>query len=165
MRHDVIKQCSTHSDAAKKTPTTGPASGISLALIILARRFSHTKTPGPQQIGQATRVYAIASCGPVYPLRVASIQSDILQRHGSYRVDYSQLSAPPVWYSITRVSKKFRSFFKSIISLIHGNGFSSCANIGSRPICCARRLAMKRKYPLNIGAFKPRTPRGIVSSA
>ncbi len=58
---------------------------------------------------------------------------------------HSQLSAPPVWYSITRVSKKLRSFFKSIISLIHGKGFSSCANIGSRPICCARRFAMKRK--------------------
>ena len=37
----------------------------------------------------------------------------------------SQESAPPDWYSITRVSKKLRSFFKSIISLIHGNGFSS----------------------------------------
>jgi hypothetical protein len=38
---------------------------------------------------------------------------------------YSQFSAPPVWYSVTRVSKKLRSFFRSIISLIHGNGFSS----------------------------------------
>jgi len=37
----------------------------------------------------------------------------------------SQESAPPVWYSITRVSKKLRSFFRSIISLIHGKGFSS----------------------------------------
>lgn len=58
---------------------------------------------------------------------------------------HSQLRAPPVWYSITRVSKKFRSFFRSIISLIHGNGFSSCANKASRPICCARRLAMNRR--------------------
>lgn len=55
---------------------------------------------------------------------------------------YSQLSAPPVWYSMTRVSKKLRSFFRSIISLIQGKGFSSCSNIGSKPICCARRLAM-----------------------
>lgn len=38
---------------------------------------------------------------------------------------HSQLSAPPVWYSMTRVSKKLRSFFRSIISLIHGKGFSS----------------------------------------
>jgi hypothetical protein len=37
----------------------------------------------------------------------------------------SQFSAPPVWYSMTRVSKKFRSFFRSIISLIQGKGFSS----------------------------------------
>ena len=58
---------------------------------------------------------------------------------------YSQFSAPPVWYSVTRVSKKLRSFFRSIISLIHGNGFSSWANIASRPICCARRFAMKRR--------------------
>ena len=34
----------------------------------------------------------------------------------------SQLSAPPVWYSMTRVSKKFFSFLRSIISDIHGNG-------------------------------------------
>ena len=58
---------------------------------------------------------------------------------------YSQLSAPPVWYSITRVSKKLRSFFRSIISLIQGKGFSSCGNKASSPICCARRLAMKRR--------------------
>ena len=37
----------------------------------------------------------------------------------------SHESAPPVWYSMTRVSKKFLSFLRSIISLIHGNGFSS----------------------------------------
>lgn len=58
---------------------------------------------------------------------------------------YSQLSAPPVWYSMTRVSKKLRSFFRSIISLIQGKGFSSCSNIGSKPICCARRFAMNRR--------------------
>ena len=57
-------------------------------------------------------------------------------------LNHSQLSAPPDWYSMTRVSKKLRSFFRSIISLIQGNGLSSCRNIGSRPICCARRLAM-----------------------
>jgi hypothetical protein len=55
---------------------------------------------------------------------------------------HSQFRAPPVWYSITRVSKKLRSFFRSIISLIQGKGFSSCANSGSSPICCARRFAM-----------------------
>jgi hypothetical protein len=54
----------------------------------------------------------------------------------------SHESAPPDWYSMTRVSKKLRSFFRSIISLIHGNGFSSCGNIASMPICCARRFAM-----------------------
>ena len=55
---------------------------------------------------------------------------------------HSQLSAPPVWYSITRVSKKFRSFFRSVISLIHGNGLSVASNSGSTPICWQRRLAM-----------------------
>ena len=40
------------------------------------------------------------------------------------------------------VSKKLRSFFKSIISLIHGNGFSSLGNSSSNPICVARRFAM-----------------------
>jgi hypothetical protein len=28
---------------------------------------------------------------------------------------YSQFNAPPVWYLVTRVSKKLRSFFRSII--------------------------------------------------
>ena len=46
-------------------------------------------------------------------------------QHLPVLVGYSQFSAPPVWYSITRVSKKLRSFFRSIISLIHGKGFSS----------------------------------------
>ncbi len=59
--------------------------------------------------------------------------------------DQSQFSAPPVWYSVTRVSKKLRSFFRSIISLIHGNGFSSFGNSASRPIWTARRFAMKRR--------------------
>ena len=57
----------------------------------------------------------------------------------------SQERAPPVWYSMTRVSKKLRSFLRSIISLIHGNGFSSFGNRASRPICVARRLAMYRR--------------------
>ena len=56
--------------------------------------------------------------------------------------DHSQFSAPPVWYSITRVSKKLRSFFRSIISLIHGNGLSPASNSGSMPICWQRRFAM-----------------------
>ena len=54
----------------------------------------------------------------------------------------SQESAPPDWYSITRVSKKLRSFFRSIISLIQGKGFSSLGKSTSSPICVARRLAM-----------------------
>src|SRR5436190_18000038 len=41
------------------------------------------------------------------------------------RFSQSQLSAPPVWYSMTRVSKKLRSFFRSIISLIHGKGLAA----------------------------------------
>ena len=54
----------------------------------------------------------------------------------------SQDRAPPDWYSMTRVSKKLRSFFRSIISLIQGNGFSSFGKSASRPIWVARRLAM-----------------------
>ncbi len=38
-----------------------------------------------------------------------------------FGADY-QASAPPVWYSVTRVSKKFFSLPRSIVSLIHGNG-------------------------------------------
>ncbi len=57
--------------------------------------------------------------------------------------DYqSHDSAPPDWYSMTRVSKKLRSFFRSIISLIQGKGFSSFGKSSSKPICVARRFAM-----------------------
>ena len=38
---------------------------------------------------------------------------------------YSQLSAPPLRYSVTRLSKKFFSFLRSIVSLIQGKGFRS----------------------------------------
>src|SRR5947207_11362292 len=78
---------------------------------------------------------------------------------------HSQFRAPPVWYSMTRVSKKLRSFLRSIISLIQGKGFCAPAYSVSRPLCCQRRLAMKRRYSLNIGALRPSTPRGMVSSA
>src|SRR5512145_2726181 len=68
---------------------------------------------------------------------------DSLCDSGSHRLIFqSQESAPPDWYSMTRVSKKLRSFFRSIISLIQGKGFSSLGNSGSKPICVARRLAM-----------------------
>ena len=35
----------------------------------------------------------------------------------------SHASAPPLWESMTQVSKKYFSFFRSIASDIHGNGF------------------------------------------
>lgn len=34
-----------------------------------------------------------------------------------------QFNWPPTWYSVTRVSKKFFSFDRSIASDIQGNGF------------------------------------------
>jgi len=49
---------------------------------------------------------------------------------------------------------------KDIVGKTVAPGYS-CSN----PICCARRLATNRRYSLNIGAFNPSTPRGIVSSA
>jgi hypothetical protein len=84
---------------------------------------------------------------------------------GLTRALHSQDSAPPVWYSMTRASKKLRSFFRSIISLIQGNGLFAPGKSGSRPICWHRRFEIYRRYSLNMGAFKPSTPRGIVSSA
>ena len=77
--------------------------------------------------------------------RKLNSRAALTARLATLRFVYSQFSAPPVWYSVTRVSKKLRSFFRSIISLIQGKGFSSWANRVSRPICCARRLAMKRR--------------------
>src|SRR5260221_9652570 len=54
---------------------------------------------------------------------------------------HSQFKAPPVWYSMTRVSKKLRSFLSSIISLIQGKGFCAPAYSVSSPTSCQRRLA------------------------
>ena len=45
------------------------------------------------------------------------------------------------------------------------DGLLAPGYITSRPICWQRRLQMKRRYSLNIGAFRPSTPRGMVSSA
>src|SRR5690606_17652171 len=70
----------------------------------------------------------------VFPIRVAGFRF-ALNSSPVCGCRQSQLRAPPVWYSMTRVSKKLRSFFRSIISLIHGKGFSSCGNRGSSPIC------------------------------
>ena len=54
----------------------------------------------------------------------------------------SQLKAPPVWYSVTRVSKKFFSFFRSRTSDIHGKGLLTPGYCSGRPIWLQRRLAM-----------------------
>jgi len=56
---------------------------------------------------------------------------------------YSQFNAPPFWYSMMRVSKKFFSFFRSIASDIQGNGFSASSNTRGSPNWAQRRLAMK----------------------
>jgi hypothetical protein len=58
------------------------------------------------------------------------------------RPPQSQLSAPPVWYSVTRVSKKFFSFFRSSTSDIQGKGLVAPAYCSGRPIWEQRRLAM-----------------------
>src|SRR5690606_6447784 len=75
----------------------------------------------------------------------------------------SHASAPPFWYSMTRVSKKFFSFLRSIASLIHGNGFSVSAKTGGRPSWAQRRLAMQCMYCSHSAALRPREPRGVVS--
>src|SRR5579862_2871011 len=72
------------------------ASRSYLTMTLLAPRFLISTTP----------------CEPIAPARCELAD------------DQSQDNAPPDWYSMTRVSKKLRSFFRSIISLIQGNGFS-----------------------------------------
>ena len=67
-------------------------------------------------------------------------------RRQSPRSVPGQANAPPFWYSMTRVSKKFFSFFRSMASLFHGKGFSASANTGARPNWAQRRLAMKCIY-------------------
>src|SRR2546430_16625678 len=78
--------------------------------------------------------------------------------------DHHQFSAPPVWYSVTRVSKKFFSLPRSIVSLIHGKGFFE-PNVGWRPIRSKRRSATCWTYSRNRSALRPRMPRGRQSRA
>ena len=58
----------------------------------------------------------------------------------AYR-DQLQSSVPDDWYSVTRVSKKFFSLLRSIVSLIQGNGFDERYWVGS-PTRSSRRSAM-----------------------
>jgi hypothetical protein len=83
-------------------------------------------------------------CGDVVPRmrKPGRIRAWLFHYRSSMNRDQSQLKAPPVWYSITRVSKKFFSFFKSMISLIHGNGLVVPGYSSFKPICDRRRLAM-----------------------
>jgi hypothetical protein len=50
------------------------------------------------------------------------------------------LSDERVWYSVTRVSKEFLSFLKSITSDLHGKGFSVAGNNGANRSCAQWRL-------------------------
>ena len=68
----------------------------------------------------------VPSATSARPLRAPGPRPGTRQDAGPVAVRrQSHDSAPPVWYSVTRVSKKFFSFLRSIISLIHGNGFSA----------------------------------------
>ena len=53
-----------------------------------------------------------------------NLSLQLLFRHRRFQIRrrQSQVRVPPVWYSVTRVSKKFFSFFKSRISDIQGKG-------------------------------------------
>src|SRR3989344_7887742 len=64
-------------------------------------------------------------------------------------------SDPAFLYSVTLVSKKFFSFFKSIISLIHGNGLDA-PNTFASPMRSNLRSAMYCKYSSMTLAFSPR---------
>src|SRR3989344_6151085 len=74
------------------------------------------------------------------------------------------LSDPAFLYSVTLVSKKFFSFFRSIISLIHGNGLAALYTF-ARPIRSSLRSAMYCKYSSMTPAFSPRMPFGKQSCA
>src|SRR5262249_10301256 len=76
---------------------------------------------------------------------------------------HSQLSAPPFWYSITRVSKKFFSFLRSIASDIQGNGFSASLHTQASRGGERRGLGMKCMYCSPSAALGPRNPLGLVS--
>lgn len=64
--------------------------------------------------------------------RVSS-EAERPSRLGSMGGCHSQERPDPVWYSITRDSKKFFSLPRSITSLIHGNGLVVAGNTGSNP--------------------------------
>src|SRR3990172_4442654 len=134
---------------------------LALAVMVL-------EEPNREQQSFAVEIYGITD------LQLALCRSSIIagilqmavtrqQLHAPF-ADQSHVNAPPVWYSVTRVSKKFFSFFRSSSSLIHGKGLVAPGYCSGRPIWAQRRLAMKRRYSLNITAFRPSTPRGMVST-
>src|SRR3990167_4873627 len=77
--------------------------------------FQPVVEPQPQHVV----FLRLAGSDPVHRIPIFSHQLAFAQIRESAQ---SQLNAPPVWYSITLVSKKLRSFLRSIISLIHGKG-------------------------------------------
>lgn len=54
----------------------------------------------------------------------------------------SSSRAPAPWYSVTRVSKKFFTFVRSIVSVIHGKGLRAFPKLAGKPIEVNRRFAI-----------------------
>ena len=125
----AVKRCS------ESVPITRP---VTTLMTIGAQGYS---------IGDAIRTLlgevAGLMCFKKWPFTVHKKALNVSGLYGAaWFRNQSQLSAPPVWYSITRVSKKFFSFFKSMISLIHGNGLVVPGYSSFKPICDRRRFAM-----------------------
>lgn len=73
-----------------------------------------------------------------------------------------QSRLPPIWYSVTCVSKGFSCLFRLTYSDIHGNGLSVpyCSGKSSRP---RRRSAMCSTYSANCSVPMPSISSGHAS--
>ena len=76
-------------------------------------------------LGHTLRAQRRERRSKAHTARLDAVRGQCMSKNHSTRFFQSQDKAPPDWYSMTRVSKKFRSFLRSIISLIQGKGFSS----------------------------------------
>src|SRR5688572_33116890 len=125
----MIKNIGVEANASR--PGDGRGLGIDAHLLELAHVAPQLERADLEQVAEEHAPFqAVLEAQPelVVVFRFAGGDShrvELLQHvaPSSLQASFqSQLSAPPVWYSITRVSKKLRSFLRSIISLIHGNG-------------------------------------------
>src|SRR3990167_2208061 len=137
--------------------------GMVLQVLYILRmlfRLYDTFSFQSKDIDNLLRRYLFHSCGSFASIPRKTARKVLRQPPGLPH----HFNAPPVRYSVTRVSKKFFSFERSTASLIHGKGFATL-NCGGSPTRSRRRSATYSMYCLKPAAFMPKMPSGKTCAA